>query len=303
MKALVIGYGSIGARHAKILESLELDVFVFSRRKIEKFTHFKNLEEALSLTEAEYVVIANETAAHLNTLKIVKKYDSVKHILVEKPIFDISKNYDLTSDPRIKVAYHFRFHPLISKLKELLLDQKILSAHFYVGQYLPDWRPQVDYRKSYSASKILGGGVLRDLSHELDLALFLLGKCHKQAAIVGRFSDLEINVEDNVNIIGKYTNCQSVSLAMNYNDRLCQRWVNIVTNNNTYKLDFIKNELVWNNDSFKVILNKNEVYQKMHETLIEDSMNIHTTLEEGLEILKQIENIEKSSEDNKWIEN
>lgn len=40
--------------------------------------------------------------------------------------------------------------------------------------FLPLWRPDRDYRASYSASAH-EGGVLRDLSHEIDYALWLFG--------------------------------------------------------------------------------------------------------------------------------
>ena len=40
---------------------------------------------------------------------------------------------------------------------------------------LPTWR-KGDYTKSVSAKKKYGGGVINELSHELDLMLYLFGK-------------------------------------------------------------------------------------------------------------------------------
>ena len=49
------------------------------------------------------------------------------------------------------------------------------SVRLWFGSWLPDWRPAVDYRPTYSARAELGGGVLLDAIHELDMLVWLLG--------------------------------------------------------------------------------------------------------------------------------
>ena len=44
-----------------------------------------------------------------------------------------------------------------------------------VGHDLKKWRPDINYKDSVSAKKSLGGGALRELSHEIDLATHLFG--------------------------------------------------------------------------------------------------------------------------------
>ncbi|MFX7793064.1 Gfo/Idh/MocA family oxidoreductase, partial [Acinetobacter baumannii] len=51
----------------------------------------------------------------------------------------------------------------------------LYNAFIEIGQYLPDWRPTKDYRETVSAKTELGGGVLLELSHELDYAQWILG--------------------------------------------------------------------------------------------------------------------------------
>ena len=53
-----------------------------------------------------------------------------------------------------------------------------------MGQYLPDWRTNADYSKSYSASFEMGGGVLFDLIHEIDLAVNLMGQPEEKFLIL-----------------------------------------------------------------------------------------------------------------------
>jgi predicted dehydrogenase len=68
---------------------------------------------------------------------------------------------------------------------------------------LPNWRPNSDYKKSVSAQKILGGGVLLELSHEIDYLYWIFGDVEWVKSHLSRQSSLEIDVEDvSSNIIG-----------------------------------------------------------------------------------------------------
>ena len=49
---------------------------------------------------------------------------------------------------------------------------KIVKVNSKASSYLPDWRKNKNFRKSVSSQKKLGGGVLLELSHELDYLLW-----------------------------------------------------------------------------------------------------------------------------------
>jgi predicted dehydrogenase len=72
----------------------------------------------------------------------------------------------------------------------------VISLLAQVGQWLPDWRPGRDYRECYSARRTLGGGVVLDLSHEIDLSLAFLGPAKTVVAVCEHFSPLETDTED-----------------------------------------------------------------------------------------------------------
>ena len=167
MKALVIGFGSIGARHARILEELGCQVAVVSRRDVEFLFVYPTLNAALDSESPDIIVVANETSAHVEMLKLAATLGFKGTMLIEKPVF--SQMHALPPLPfnSTYIAYNLRFHPVIQRLKALLSMEKVFSVQAYVGQYLPEWRPSIDYRKSYSANIALGGGALRDISHEL----------------------------------------------------------------------------------------------------------------------------------------
>ena len=62
-----------------------------------------------------------------------------------------------------------------SDLMQNKIVGKILSVRCEVGQFLPSWRPNIDYRESVSARKALGGGALLELSHEIDYLMWIFG--------------------------------------------------------------------------------------------------------------------------------
>ena len=156
--ALVVGFGSIGQRHVGILRRMGISVKIFSRRRIPNEQNFPNLEKAINETQPEYLIIANETSEHFSALKVALAMN-IPNILIEKPIFSCLENFKNPGNCNIRVAYNLRFHPLLERIRNEISNQSILSVQVYVGQYLPNWRSQRKYYKSYSVSKKLGGGV------------------------------------------------------------------------------------------------------------------------------------------------
>ncbi len=132
------------------------------------------------------------------------------HVFVEKPfatrLDDIDEIDDMAFEHGcyVQVGYNLRFIPALRELKDLVDRQALgrpLYARFEAGQYLPDWRPWQDYRQSYTARRELGGGIVMDGSHEIDLALWLLGTPSEVCCMAGHVSDLEMDVEDSATLL------------------------------------------------------------------------------------------------------
>ena len=138
--ALVIGFGSIGQRHARLLREMGLSVHVYSRRTLPDEKKYQSLEAALKAVHPEYVVIANETQQHYSSLKTLLSFE-VPQILVEKPLFASPESFPKSLKSQVYVAYYLRFHPLLQQLYSEIEEQSVISVQVYVGQYLPDWRP------------------------------------------------------------------------------------------------------------------------------------------------------------------
>ena len=61
---------------------------------------------------------------------------------------------------------------------------------------MPDWHKYEKYVNSYASEKELGGGVVFTQIHELDYLIYLFGLINFHSSIIGKVSDLNINVED-----------------------------------------------------------------------------------------------------------
>ncbi len=299
---LVVGYGSIGMRHTRILCELGCDVAVVSRRDIRIDNHsYKCIEDAIREFNPVYVVIANETSLHHGTINRLASIGYEGSVLVEKPLFNKYEPVPSNKFCKLKVAYNLRFHPVIKSLKELLTGQKTLSVHSYVGKYLPDWRPETDYRKSYSACLEKGGGVLLDLSHEFDFLSWMFGDWLKVAALGGHLSPLDLQCEDTFSLLLSYQKCPVATVHLNYVDRRGRRTIVVNTESHTYEADLMKHQISIDMNDKKFVVDRDDTYRLMHTSFIEGNYDNLCSVEEGLSTLKLVDSSRKSAVEHKWI--
>jgi len=213
---LVVGLGSIGTRHLKNLLALGYrKISVVTRRgEVEKgfdqCKFYMSVGDACSEQKFSTAIIATPTSNHIRDLLEILE-NNIQNIYLEKPIShsinDIKKvGEKLTlSGANLVVGYDLHFDPGLLLIKEYIDAKKIgkvVSFIAEVGQYLPDWRPGTDYRKSMSAHKSQGGGVMLDLVHEFDYIIWLVGPIKSIGGKNGKISNLDIDTEDvSVNIM------------------------------------------------------------------------------------------------------
>lgn len=299
---LVIGYGSIGQRHETILNELGHRVSVVSRRTINYPLSYASIEEAIRCEKPEYIIVANETSEHEKTLAKLIQLGYKDKILVEKPLY--ANVSDIEESPvSTFVGYNLRFHPIVQRLAEELSQKQVISVQSYVGQYLPTWRPGTDYRDSYSASKARGGGVLRDLSHELDYLQMLFGEWKEMSANGGNFSNLELDSDDHFTLIYRTEDVPTITVHMNYLDHITQRFIVINTNSTTYRADFISNTLQVNDEVFQFIVGRDDTYKNQHLAVLNDELGSLCTFNEGYNLLKMIKGAELASKEKVWVSN
>lgn len=255
MRGLIIGFGSIGKRHAENLRRLQpnLDLLVLRRGEmhdpVERAVgsiRVQQLDDALR-AELDFAIIANPSSRHVDVL--VPLLEAGVACYVEKPVVTTPRDLERVEEvlgnlkraPVTLVGCNLRFLPSLKLLRQLLVQGKIgqpVRASLQAGQWLPDWRPHQDYRESYCADSARGGGVIFDLIHEIDAARWLLGEFEQVRAMAGKFSQLEIATEDTACILlGKSNGGPIAAISLDYVSRQRMRRYEIVGDAGTLAWD------------------------------------------------------------------
>lgn len=251
MKVLVVGLGSIAKKHIKVLRTLDSTVEIYALRSENSKTiedGVINIYDPSALAQDfDFAIISNPTSTHYSTIESLIPYGFP--LFIEKPALDSTVNADqlvkLLKDQSVKtyVACNLRFHPAIEFLKRVFDTKKPLEYTAYCGSYLPAWRPEQDYKKSYSANKALGGGVHLDLIHEIDYTIFLLGQPVNIQHYLSKKSNLEINTPDIAHYTLEYEN-SSAFITLNYYRRDAKRTIECVWEDDTWTVDLINNTIL-----------------------------------------------------------
>ncbi len=249
MKALFIGAGSIGRRHIKDFyrecnkHNITPTIHVL-RRQIGDLGNINPFvsKQITSIDDEDYdvVFITNPTNLHFDALQKCK--GKAKWYFIEKPIFEKS-DYDLTAlginDQNAYVAAPMRHTLIYKKAKEIVQNNKVFSSRIICSSYLPNWRPNIDYRNNYSAIKEMGGGVNLDLIHEIDYAYDLFGPPVEVFSVSGKYSDLEITSNDLSTYIFKYES-MLCEIHLDYFGKKNLRTCELFVHDGTYTIDFFK---------------------------------------------------------------
>lgn len=79
----MIGYGSIGQRHARLLTELKCQVAIMSLRSIDFAPRYSDLNNALSDWQPEYVVVANRSNEHYQAIHSLARQGFQGRVLIE----------------------------------------------------------------------------------------------------------------------------------------------------------------------------------------------------------------------------
>ncbi|ATF91960.1 Gfo/Idh/MocA family protein [Cedecea neteri] len=312
----VIGLGNIATRHRRNLRALfpEAEIYAVSAsgRKIEGIVSDSNYisDDLQKLSQiVDMAIIASPATSHLeHAIPFIKVGVPT---LIEKPVFAslddaevISKLIEGNKTP-ICIGYCLRYLPSTIKLHELLEKNtvgKVLNARITIGQYLPDWRPTKNYKNSVSASKVLGGGALLELSHEIDYSRFLFGELTIKHAIIRNSGILDIDVEDIADIVAISSDEAVIHIHLDFIQRQAFRECEVVGSEGRLSWDLINNKIVLHNSEGSEILyndpkyDKNEMYMSMLKDFIrftEGKPNTCIKLEDGIKTLQLVENIRR----------
>jgi predicted dehydrogenase/RimJ/RimL family protein N-acetyltransferase len=255
----VIGQGSIGRRHAAILLELGHEVMAYDPGPA--VASPPGVLRATSTLEclrgANAAVVASPSSEHPADARAAIELGVP--VLVEKPLaLDSARaaELDCLAQGRgvmLTVAMNLREHAGVQGLASLLAEDavgRILHASAWCGSWLPGWRPESDYRDSYSARAQLGGGVLLDVAvHELDYLLWLAGPARSLTALARHVSELETDVEDVAVIVIELASGSVAQVAVDYFDHSYTRGCRIVGSRGTLHWSWEDQQLMRRDDS------------------------------------------------------
>lgn len=264
MKVCFVGVGSIACRHIKNLTDicrerdieLTIDALRRSSSQVLEDVTFANVytEEKKLPNDYDVVFITNPTEFHMDMLSTL--HNKAKHFFIEKPLTSLKKldeveNFICRDDSIYYIACPLRYTSVIQYLKNNVHMNEVVGVRCISSSYLPDWRPGIDYRTTYSADKELGGGVSIDLIHEWDYIKYLLGMPQQVAYISGKVSDLELNCEDYATYIASYPD-KFVELHLDYFGRKTIREIMLFTKHDTIVGDLVNSTVSYLKEGKKI---------------------------------------------------
>jgi len=313
----IVGLGSIGRRHLRLLHEMHpaLEITLVRSGKGQPCPEVNLAQrEVYSMAEAieagvQAAVISSPSPYHVSqAIELIK---AGVHLIVEKPLshnFQNVKQLQKLAKKKkvvILVGYVLRHDPAANYFEKLLnsgVTGQHLHANIECGSYLPDWRPEQDYRKTVSASKILGGGVLLELSHELDYAQWFFGSIVSVQAFIQNSGTLEVDVEDTAQLLLVSNNNVPIFIHLDFNRRHPARCCVVRGTAGEMNWDVITKEVRWSSakdgDKTKSFhYDRDEIYQTQLQhflSCIEQGIQPAVTLTDGVQTLKIIEAAHKS---------
>lgn len=314
-RALVIGAGSIGLRHRRVLEGLGLRTDLVSRRPepddVEGASIHTDLGLALREVRPDHVVVATETASHRTGLQGLAEQGFLGTVLVEKPLIASSEGSGLGGLPfrAAAVGYQLRFHPAVGAARAALFGSPPLSVEASVGQHLASWRPGRDVGDTASARVEDGGGVLRDLSHELDLVLWLAGDWRRVCALGGRSGALgpTVATDDRWGVLLELASGAVATVHLDALDHVGRRRLALVTAERSVSVDLTTGSVAFagSGESGREQhgAGRDAVLADMHRALLAGADDDRLcSLDQGMAVVRLIDAIERSARTRGWVE-
>ncbi|WP_168416796.1 Gfo/Idh/MocA family protein [Acinetobacter indicus] len=255
----VIGLGNIATRHRRNLKMLfpEAQLVVMSasgripKEPVTDSDHIaESIDEIIQL-QVQFAIIASPAPFHAqHAIPLIKAGIPV---LIEKPVSVTQTDAQALIDAEAKyktpvaVGYCLRYLPSAQQVRQMIQEGVIgnlYNAFIEIGQYLPDWRPTKDYRETVSAKTELGGGVLLELSHELDYAQWILGSLTPKYAVLRASEELGLEVEDNADLLMTTVKGAVVNIHLDFLQRKAHRKCRFIGSEGCIEWDLIRNEVL-----------------------------------------------------------
>jgi len=249
--ALVVGFGSIGRRHARVLKEIGLeDVRVCetmpdrrdaARDELGVSKSYETLEEGLA-DKPDTVFLCSPTGMHIE--QAIQAIEAGADVMIEKPLstsldgVDRLKRLASERGAVVMVAHCFRFHDGLARAKKWLDEGRIgrlVSVRCIVGEYIPEVMP--DFLNRY-VSQYSGA---YELMHEIDLALWFAGRKPRRVfAVDGTLSDVPMKSPDLAEMTIEFEDRLVASVHLDFFERARHRQTELFGTEGTITIEFAK---------------------------------------------------------------
>ena len=269
-RIIIIGSGNISKTHYKSIRNLRF-LSIIKKYKSREFAKLSIKD--LKKFKPDFFIICSPASLHIKHLKIIEKHFTDKNILIEKPLstkfiklVKFKNNYF--------VGYNLRFHPVIIFLKKYLKNKIVFSVNVVSFSFLPFWR-KINYSKSVSAKKRLGGGIVLEMSHELDYLNWIFGDLNILSSFNKKISNLKIDTDDTLVATFKTKLKEVINLNLNFFSLLPKREITVSGKDFTINCNLLKNKIIIIEKKNNKIIKKNVLYK---------NFNLKKTYEKQIEL-------------------
>jgi predicted dehydrogenase len=251
LSVLIVGCGSIGKRHARVLAGLQVQDLRACDPRMEQRASLLAQVPTVKISESyedglrgapDTVLICTPPWLHIPQAK--QAIQAGCHVLTEKPLSDSTEGIDdlvvlaERQHKKIMVGLCFRYHAGLVKAKSYLAAGKIgrlISVRALVGEHLPAVRP--DYRTLFSAQV----GVAFDLIHDIDLAIWYAGQeIRAVRAFCGTYSDIGITAPDLAEVLMKFQDRCLASVHLDFFQRPRRRQIELMGTRGVILVEFAR---------------------------------------------------------------
>lgn len=182
-------------------EIIGFDPRLDRRKEVEdtyKIKTYENFDSAVA-QKPDALIISTPPNYHIQYATQAAKRDI--HFFMEVTVADglgdlakLCKNKKIVAAP----SSTLRFKQSVRKMKELLEKKtigKVLAFNYHMGQYLPDWHPWESI-KSFYVGKRETGACREMFCFETSWLTWLFGDVEEISTVKGKFSSLEVDIDD-----------------------------------------------------------------------------------------------------------
>ena len=311
----IVGLGSIGRRHLRLVKEIrpELQIILVRSGQGKKWPE-EGLADIVVHTLSEAISIGID-AAIISTPVVFHSSQAIQFIeheipiLVEKPLahklIDAESIYKswIEKKPLVLLGYVLRHTAAASFFYNKIQDNSIgviSTVSIRSESYLPEWRPGQDYRETVSARKELGGGVLLELSHEIDYANWFFGPLKLVSSITSSSKTLDIDVEDTADIVFETDRNKLIDIHLDFCSQISSRNCSVKTNRGELKWDLLNSNVtwigidqrikVWKFKADRDEMYKNQIIHFFH--CVESAVYPKVTIDDGMRVSRIIDSIQ-----------